>query len=532
MEKIKQRKGALIFGILLIIQCAYMIFWGTQKSGYYVDEFFTYDKAHYISESTPNREKLYDAEFLEYEKWYDVPEIKNTLMVKREEALMQDSFLYNVYAFTQKWPYMALLNYVEAIFFEGKLSWWSAISLNIVLFALNQVVLFLLAKRVCKDQTMALLAGVMYGFCGMAASMVVYVRFYMYVTFLMTLFAYIHVLMWEGEKHWKNIILEIVSLPILYIAYRTSPLAGIYGIAIIGCFSLGLLLSRKWKQALYYILPIGVGGILYLALKTNYLEILMNPHKAIASDSMNVATQSLINGLLTLNLNEIINRSNIFMQIVNRYLFGHVVILILYIILFVGIVICLVKNKEKREYKGSSFLGILFGSVLVYAIMSICFDLSTTRYNSFIFPAVALCCIGVINCLLDKNKNKVVLIITGLLIGEVLFTVRVPRVENLYLDDREGVIAIQQHKGINSVVVDYHWDDDVMYECLAYTDEDKKVMFTAYGDTDYDKLGDTVLVWRSANKDERVIQDLLDAGYTYIDEIAQTHVSVVYLCKR
>lgn len=56
-------------------------------------------------------------------------------------------------------------------------------------------------------------------------------------------------------------------------------------------------------------------------------------------------------------------------------------------------------------------------------------------------------------------------------------------------------------------------------------------MFTSYGNTDYDKLGDEVLVWRSVNKSDQVVQDLLDAGYTYIDEIARTHVSVVYLCK-
>ena len=245
MEKIKLKRAALMFCVLLIIQCAYMFFWGTQKSGYYVDEFFTYDNTHYISESTPEREKLYDAEFLEYEKWYDVPEIKNTLVVQREEALMQDSFLYNVYAFTQKWPYMALLNYVEAIFFEGELNWWSAIGLNLVCFILNQIFIYQIGMKICQKRNTALFAMALYGFSGMAASMLVYVRMYMWLTLLMTIFTYIHVLMWNEKKHWKNIVLEILALPFLYLAFKDSPLPVIYSVALIVCFLIGLFIRKK-----------------------------------------------------------------------------------------------------------------------------------------------------------------------------------------------------------------------------------------------------------------------------------------------
>ena len=131
------------------------------------------------------------------------------------------------------------------------------------------------------------------------------------------------------------------------------------------------------------------------------------------------------------------------------------------------------------------------------------------------------------------NKEKVTAIIgLVILMGEIFFTVSIPRVENLYREDREGISAIRQHRGINSVVVDYHWDDCVMYECLAYTDESTKIMFSSYGNTDYDKLDNTIFVWQSVNKEKKIVQDLLEEGYTYIDEIAQTHESRVFLCKR
>ena len=80
--------------------------------------------------------------------------------------------------------------------------------------------------------------------------------------------------------------------------------------------------------------------------------------------------------------------------------------------------------------------------------------------------------------------------------------------------------------------MDYHFDDKVMYECLAYTDEDTRVMFTQYGNTDFSKLTDTLLVWQSANELDCAIQELSNSGFSCIKEIANTHESRVFLCKK
>lgn len=257
----------------------------------------------------------------------------------------------------------------------------------------------------------------------------------------------------------------------------------------------------------------------------------MHLQKTVNASNLGAAEASLINGLMTLNIEEFVRRMIVFLQIINRYLFGHSLICIMYMLLILVMAVCFIKN-IKTKCKGNAFLYLLTGAIIIYALMSICFDLSTLRYNSFIFPTLALCCVGIIDLLMSENKKIESLLVAGLIIGEIIFAVSIPRVDNLYVEDKEGVDSIKQHKGLNSVVVDYHWDDNVMYECLAYTDESTKVMFTSYGNTDYDELGSEVMVWRSINKSDQVIQDLLDAGYTYIDEIARTHASVVYLCKK
>ena len=539
MDKIKKHLGMIVFLVLLIIQCSYMIFWGTQKSGYYVDEFFTYDNAHYISATTPERLKLYEADYLEYNKWLDVRDIKSTLMIQREESLLNDSLAYNIKVFLTSKPYMAILNYVEAIFFEGQLNWWSSISINIICFLLNQVFMYLLTIKVCKKRNAALLATAMYGFSGMAISMLVYVRMYMWITMLVTLFTYLHVLMWDEDRHWKNILFEILALPVLFLAYRNSPLPVIYGIALIGCFSIGLFVRKKWIQAAYYCIPYLGGGMVFAFTQTDYVQIFMNPQKALQSGELDSPTTSLVHSMFTMSMSEFMERTNEMLRVIFRFGFGHFVVALMYILLVVFFIYIMIrKNKKIRNNKGTKRIGfeyVLYTAEILFFIGAIMFDLIPIRYTSFAYPILAVCVSTMVMQLGQViNKEKIITVIVVILIvGQTFYTVSIPRVENLYLEDREAVQSIQNKTGINSLVVDYHFDDRVMYECLAYTDENTKIMFSAYEDIEYTELGDSILVWQTVNKSsEDLEQNLIRVGYSTVEKIGETHESKVFLCIR
>lgn len=541
----KINKGTLLFFILLTVQFIYMLYWGMQKSGYYVDEFFTYDNAHYISASTPAREKLYDADYMEYDQWFPVLELKGTLTVQREEALYKDSLIYNAKALIKNRPYMAALNYVEAIFFEGELNWWSAISLNLFFFLLNQALLYGLVIKVGKNRQGALIAMALYGFCGMAVSMLVYVRFYMYATLMVTAFTYLHACMWEERLLYKNIAWEALATLALFVAFRMSPLCAIFGGALIVCFLGGLLFKKRWIQAACYGVPILGGGAFYAVFMTDYVKALVNPQKALEGNTLNTATEGLVRNFLSLTPYKFVHREINFLHIVCRFLFGHAGILVLFSAVFMALLFLFlfgrIRNKESIGLDGNGaqfgFTCILLGAVLAYAAASAAFNLSLIRYNSFIFPEIAACCILLISHFSNLKKYKkaeyaITIVLSAAILGEIFYTCAIPRIENLYREDREGIQAIREHGGINSVVVDYQWDDRVMYECLAYADEETKVMFKAYGDTGYEDLDDIVLLWQTVNRGLDVQDDLEEAGYTSMEEIAQTHESVVYLCKR
>lgn len=529
----KNSKYNIVFITLIAIQFLYMLYWGTQKSGYYVDEFFTYDNAHYISESTPNRVKMYDADYMTYDEWHLIADLRDTLTVNRDNSLLNDSLMHNIRVITKK-PYMVLLNYVETIFFEGDLSKWSGISLNILFFALNQLLLYKLAKRMSQDDFMALLSVAMYGFSGMAVSMVVYVRFYTLVTLLMTCFTYIHIVMWQTKSIKKNIILELLSLPLLYLSYKSSPIAVIQGAGVIMFYLLALLFQKRWRQAVFYGVPGIGGGLVYATLFTNYIKYFLNPEKYAALGTTSSAASSLLTSLTTMNAENLPNRIFLLIQMIERYLFGTPIVLVLFIITFVaGAALCLQKKVRIFEKEITCFW-IVLGSCVFYMVVSICFNLGHIRYNSSVFPELAVC--FVFMCMfLSKSAGKERLaasVVSVCLFISLVFTCTIPTVENLYQEDGPEVQKIQAYDGINSVVLDYNFDDRVMYECVAFADRNTEVMFVKHQNMDCNSWGDNVLVWQSVSEDHDALEEILVQEFNSVEEIANTHESVVYLVKR
>lgn len=533
MKAIGKERAAVI--AVIAVQLVFMIYWGTQKSGYYVDEFFTYDNTHYISASTPKRIKLYDADFLTYDEWHEISDLKSTLTVTREEALCADPVGYNLKMWLTRYPYMVLLNYVQAFFFEGELGKWSAVSLNIVLFLLNQILLYRLASGISGDRLTAVLAVALYGFTGMAASMTVYVRFYMLVTLWMTLYTYLHVRMWQEDNIIKNLLMEFLSVVILYQAYRDSPLAAIQGVGVVCAFLVGLLVRRRYRQAAAYGIPIVGGGLLYILFWTDYIGYVLHPEKFADADVTNVATAGLLGNFLALTPGAFVERAVALSHVICRYLFGHAFVLIAYLILASGLLFCCWRARKARTgERDGKFFFLAVCPCAFFCVVSVCLDLDAIRYNSSIFPELAVCA-AVFVTMLARRADRKRLAAAGMgivILAAAAATALLPRVDNLYREDRHAVEEIGSYRGTDSVVVDYHFDDRIMYECLAYADEDTQVMFTSRANVDYDAWHKDVLLWLRVDEGRDLIEELASSGDYTVVEVGRTHESDIYFVSK
>ena len=138
-------------------------------------------------------------------------------------------------------------------------------------------------------------------------------------------------------------------------------------------------------------------------------------------------------------------------------------------------------------------------------MVSVCLDLEALRYNSSIFPELAVCA-AVFVMLLARRLDSRRLAAAGMgivTLAAAIATAVIPRVDNLYREDGDAVEQIRSYQGTDSVVVDYHFDDRIMYECLAYADEDTQVMFTSRENVDYDAWHNDVLLWFRVDEGDR-----------------------------
>lgn len=535
MEKKWYKNQNIYLVIILVVQVLLLIYWGNEKSNYYWDEYFSFDNAHYYSSSTPRRVKLDDSDLYKTDTWIAATDLKDTYIVTKDISILNDSPSYVIKKFLSYKPYMGILNIVETVFFEGEMSKWSGISLNIVIFVIGQILLYCLVNEITKQKDIALLSVIAYGFSGMAISMVEFVRMYMWISTAVIIVTYIHFKMWIKDTWMRNLLLELLSVIIIYIAYLDSPLMILYAAGLIGLFCLALLSKKRYLQFLYYFVPLGVGGFLYLFFCTNYIQALFQQDKYLNAETTAVSIQALLLNMVNIDINEIGNRISYLWNLYGDYLFGSIMILSAWIVLIFILFIQVIRRYSVKELlvvsEEKQFLYIWEGAVIGFLVLSIYVGSTLTRYNSPVFSSVASCFI-IFSVLLGKKlkKEKQIKCIIGVfLMVAMLLTNFVPKIENIYREDKE-VIQRVASLPYDSIV----WNSGltVLSDCISWMDEEKRVYITNSDSINEMQLPSKFLFWSEAELEEEMIMNLEEQGKCEIEKIGKTYISNIYYCDR
>lgn len=526
--------------LILMMQVAVLIYWGSQKSNYYWDEFFTFDNAHYYASTTPERVKLDNSDLFQEDTWMPVKDLKATYLVTKESSVLNDSFLHNVKRFFSYKPYMLLLNVNETIFFEGKMSKWGGISLNIIFFLVSQVFLYILVNKLIQNEKAALLSVIMYGFCGMAISMVEFVRMYVFISFLIIIVTYFHYEMWESQIWWKDILLEVFSVIVIYLAYLNSLLVALYAAGLIFCFSAGLLIQKRYKQLLIYFVPITCSAVAYLWFKTNFIRELLQPQKYLKGLPTDSVEYNGLQQMLNFSLEELKMRIKSLYDIFVRLLFGNNVILWGWIALIIVLLIIYANKRKNGDLTKiqwdhqKSFSAIMFGTVILFMVLMIYTGAGLSRYYSLIFPEVSALCVIVawdLGRIIGKSK-LIEKLVSFLIIFSAIITFCIPQIENLYLDDKDTITILQEYK-VDSVLINCNVLANIN-DCIAWVDEDSRIYVYRGEYLQCEGFPDEFMLWVGNKQeiDDQTKSILQESGYTLISKLGGTYLSDIYLCER
>lgn len=536
-EKIKENRylRIVLFIVLLLIQIVNILFWGTKKENLYWDEYFTLERAHYISDSTPFEHYIDVDNDYRIEEWIPVSLVYDSLTVDIEESVLMDSPKSVVRKMFGYHNYSVFLNMLEAILSPGKLSIWPSIILNIVFLIINQILLYCLCKRISDNVVFPYATIALYGFSSMCLSMAVFLRFYMLATMLTTLFTFMHLLYFQTEEklHLKRLFLLIVAFAALYSGYKNAQFMLIYGALFIVSFSILLLVKKGLKSFLIYAVPIYGGGLFYLVTQTEYVRIFTDFDKVLA-DAGN-ALAWCMEQIAGFSIDMLPGRLNDMKLILGKYLFGSyflMVVFLLMAVIMIGVRRFLLKDKTITTNTNGFVVAMATASILFMLFFTVFGLYEQIRYISFVFAILAVLVVIIAFDISGNSilKYSVMLLVLILMVGSVNMK---GKVDMLYSGDRETIERVRNlnidsfllHAGNHRTAITYQVS-------LLADPQDEFYVYDEDADGANDKLearlrSEMILVTRSGVPADDVIDFLIQKGYS-VDWVGDLYNFVIY----
>lgn len=339
--------------IILIIQTIIYVYVGVNKLYIHIDEAYSYGLSNYDKVEIEDNEDFYD-------NWHSRNYYEDYLSIQEHEtgdyAPVYENQKNDVHP-----PFYYLLLRVAMEFTKGYFTKWSGIILNIIIYALVTIFMYLILKRLFKDDKnsniKALILAFMSSITLASCSNVVYIRMYALLTLEILITIFLHIKLLEQERINPKLLVGIgisVLVGVLTHYYYLIYLAVLYLI-----FLIKYIKEKKLKNLLYYTLTMVISGILSLIIFPYSINHMFFGYRG----------QGVISNFE--NISEII--PNIMEQIRNLNYYGFNKLM--FVILIISIVFFIYNKIRKKDVTKISkekkdILKIIFIPAIIFFIIS------------------------------------------------------------------------------------------------------------------------------------------------------------------
>ena len=182
-----------VFAAVVFLQMCVLVYCFTgKKRDYHSDELFSYGLANSYYQPFISSNDHKGMELIHNNEWLPGEIINDYLSVQKEHRFAYDSVYYNNSKDVHPPLYYMVLHTVCS-FFPEVFTEWFGFGLNLILFLLNQVLLYLIVGRMTKSSALSLAVVALYGLNQGGIDTYIFIRMYAMCTFFFTalyLFAY------------------------------------------------------------------------------------------------------------------------------------------------------------------------------------------------------------------------------------------------------------------------------------------------------------------------------------------------------
>lgn len=246
----------LLLCLIIVVQSCFMIFQINKKQGFFIDEIYSYGLSNSVQMPYINK-----GDTAIQNKWVNSSFFDEYLTVQHGERFDYKSVYTNQAADVHPPFYYAALHTICS-FFPDSFSKWQGEILNLILFIICEVFLFLLAWKVFKkDAFLAFGTVILYGCSIAAVDTLILIRMYMMLTMWAVISFYLHYkLITEGVT--KRRLAAVFA--VTYLGCLTQYYFLVLSFFIAAACGINMIIKKQWKNLIIYglVMAAAVGAMI------------------------------------------------------------------------------------------------------------------------------------------------------------------------------------------------------------------------------------------------------------------------------
>lgn len=427
-----------------------MLCFGSAKSGYFVDELWSYGLSNsYFHAHVYSDNALSD--------WVDGSYFSDYIEISDDERFSYDSVIYNQENDNHPPLFYFVLNTVSSLF-PNTFSKWYGILPNIIYFIVAQFALLLISRKLFgKDSFASLLPMAIFGFTAGAISYTIYIRMYMMAAMWLLILINFHIKgITRGKlKPWDYAAIALVT----FFGFMTHYYFIIFAFFMAAFYFFWLVIKKKGIGAIicYCVAMLSALGLEYLAYPKAY-EIMFAGQRG----------EQAVNNIL--DFSNLASNIRGYLTVINKGLFGRLSIWLvpLALVMVISAVVLAVLRKKKV---GSKIFKPLSGqtlSVIMLMLASFFFFIIVTkvapyrngRYVFMIYPIITLAAVylgyRVIKYItLNQALSVAIVAVMGLSVS--IYGDLTDNIEYLYTDNKNNEAISAQYEGSDCLYFSNDW---------------------------------------------------------------------------
>ena len=255
-EKLKDKRKLIItiLVIIILLQVFARIYSGIKKEYFHMDEMYSYGLMNYDKLNINDNEDFYD-------NWHDKEYYQDYLEVNSNE-IWDIKPVYENQKNDVHPPLYYLLLRIAATFTVDNFSKWTGIILNIMIFIVSSILVYLVANKIFKSKVFALLTCILNGFTLMSLESSIYIRMYELSNLSIIFLTFTQLLILDKKEiKFKNCIPIIIAL---LIGAFTHYYFFIYALIIYIMYTVKCIQEKNYKNLVKYNIAMVIAAAIFL----------------------------------------------------------------------------------------------------------------------------------------------------------------------------------------------------------------------------------------------------------------------------